>query len=64
MQVLYVNFHAFILRNISLETIYYDRYLKHISENQISERLNVIMLGIDTVSRNSFLRQMNKTRVG
>ena len=64
MQVLYVNFHAFIPRNISLQTIYHDRYLKHISENQISERLNVIMLGIDTVSRNSFLRQMNKTRVG
>ena len=29
-QVLYVNFHTFIPRNISLEIIYHDRYLKHI----------------------------------
>ena len=61
-QVLYVNFHAFIPRNVSLDTLRHDRYIKHVSDNHISERLNVIILGIDTVSRNTFLRQMNKTR--
>ena len=60
-QVMYVNFHAFIPRNISLDSLCNDRYNKHVSENNISERLNVIILGIDTVSRNTFLRQMNQT---
>ena len=60
-QILYVNFHAFIQRNASLESMYRERYSKHVSENRISEYLNVVLLGIDNVARNGFIRQMTKT---
>ena len=61
-QILYVNFHAFIPRNASLDSMYHDRYTKHVSVNRISEHLNVVLLGIDSVSKNGFTRQMTKTK--
>ena len=59
---LYVNFHVFFPRNASLESIYRERHSKHVSENRITVHLNVVLLGIDNVARNGFIRQMTKTR--
>ena len=58
----YTYFHSFIPRNKSADVLFHNRYIKHISENHITERLNVIMLAIDSLSRLTFIRQMKKTR--
>ena len=60
--VAYVNFHSFIPRNITVEKINKEKFVRHAVNNKITERLNVMMIGIDSVSRLSFLRQMVKTR--
>ena len=60
--MVYTNFHAFIPRNQSARAVYKDRFIRHAVRNKITERLNVMMIGIDSVSRLSFLRQMVKTR--
>lgn len=58
----YNNFHAFIQRNDSLDSILHDRLLRHVVREGITERLNVMMIGMDSVSRLSFIRQMVKTK--
>ena len=60
--VKYINFHAFIPRNQTAKIVYKERFIRHAVNNKITERLNVIMIGIDSVSRLSFLRQMLKTQ--
>lgn len=59
----YVNFHAFILPiNKALNKIYNERLIKHVMKEKVTERLNVMMIGMDSVSRLSFIRQMVKTK--
>ena len=58
----YTYFHSFIPRNKSADVLFHKRYVKHITENPTAERLNVIMLGIDSLSRLTSVRQMKKTR--
>ncbi|XP_045160602.1 uncharacterized protein LOC123525542 [Mercenaria mercenaria] len=60
--IVYVNFHAFILPNRTLDKIYNERIIKHVMKEKITERLNVMMIGMDSVSRLSFMRQMVKTK--
>lgn len=60
--VVYTNFHAFVPRNQTAKIIYKERFIQHAVNNKVTERLNVMMIGIDSVSRLSFLRQMIKTR--
>ncbi|XP_052777656.1 uncharacterized protein LOC128214974 [Mya arenaria] len=59
---IYNNFHAFIQRNDSLDSMLKDKLLRHIVRDKITERLNVMMIGMDSVSRLSFNRQMVKTK--
>lgn len=61
-KMVYTNFHAFIQRNTSLDKVYRDRLIKHAVRDRITEQLNVMVLGMDSVSRLSFMRQMVKTR--
>ena len=60
--VQYKYYHSFFPRNKSADVLFHKRYIKHISENPTTERLNVIMLGIDSLSRLTSVRQMKKTR--
>lgn len=61
-KMVYTNFHAFIQRNQSLDAMYKERLIKHVMKDKLSEQLNVVMVGMDSVSRLSFRRQMVKTR--
>ena len=58
----YVNFHAFIQPNKSASHELRSLFLQHAVTDKITEPLNVVMLGMDSVSRLSFMRQMVKTR--
>ena len=60
--VKYTNFHAFVPRNLTTEKVKKEKFVRHAVYNKITERLNVMMIGIDSVSRLSFLRQMVKTK--
>lgn len=59
---IYFNFHAFIQPNQTAGMLYKERYMKHVLKEKVTERLNVMMIGMDSVSRLSFIRQMVKTR--
>lgn len=61
-KMVYTNYHAFIQRNKSMDALYEKRLVQHAVRDKITEQLNVIMLGMDSVSRLSFIRQMVKTR--
>ena len=61
-RMVYTNFHAFIQRNTSLDAILHERLIKHAVKDKITEQLNVMVLGMDSVSRLSFKRQMVKTK--
>ncbi|KAL4235829.1 hypothetical protein ACF0H5_004219 [Mactra antiquata] len=59
----YVNFYGFIQHvNQSINASYDKQFRRHIERDKIKERLNVIMIGMDSVSRLSFIRQMLKSR--
>lgn len=58
----YVNFHGFIQRNETMDNIYNERVIRHVARGKMKEQMNVIMIGMDSVSRLSFIRQMVKTR--
>ena len=57
--MIYANFHAFILRKPEVEL---RCNLKSAEKSAPKERLNVITLGVDSVSRLNFIRQMSMTR--
>ncbi|XP_060571139.1 uncharacterized protein LOC132729394 isoform X2 [Ruditapes philippinarum] len=59
---IYTNFHAFILPNRTLDKIYKTKLINHVMKEKVTERLNVMMIGMDSVSRLSFIRQMVKTK--
>ncbi|KAH3801315.1 uncharacterized protein LOC127839921 [Dreissena polymorpha] len=59
---IYNNFHAFIQRNASMDSVYKERFLKHVIRDKITEKLNIMMIGMDSVSRLSFIRQMVETK--
>lgn len=59
----YINFHAFIQpMNKTKTKLYNERFIKHVIRKKVTERLNVLMVGMDSVSRLSFIRQMVKTK--
>lgn len=60
--LLYSNFHAFIIPKPDIEAEYKHRFVEHIMDNKPEETLSVLMIGIDSVSRLNFMRQMPKTR--
>ncbi|KAK6172780.1 hypothetical protein SNE40_016372 [Patella caerulea] len=60
--VIYSNYHAFILpQPIRLQQLK-TRFTKHKEENKPRETLNVLMIGVDSVSRLNHIRTMPKTR--
>ncbi|KAK6172782.1 hypothetical protein SNE40_016374 [Patella caerulea] len=60
--VIYSNYHAFILpQPIRLQKLN-NRFSKHKEENKPRETLNVLMIGVDSVSRLNHIRNMPKTR--
>lgn len=59
---IYTNFHAFAQSNTDLYSMSRHRWRKHTRENNITRPLNVMLIGLDSVSRLAFIRNMNKTR--
>ncbi|KAK2186220.1 hypothetical protein NP493_210g03014 [Ridgeia piscesae] len=59
--MIYANFHAFVLRKPEVERRC-DRKSTERSAHVRKENLNVIALGVDSVSRLNFIRQMSRTR--
>ena len=59
--MIYANFHAFVLRKPEVERRC-DRKSAERSAHARKENLNVIALGVDSVSRLNFIRQMSRTR--
>ena len=59
--MIYANFHAVVLRKPEVERRC-DRKSAEQSTHAPKERLNVITLGVDSVSRLNFIRQMSLTR--
>ena len=60
--VFYVNFHAFILPKQSVESRCRSAKAKHPHLTQKHGWLNVLTLGVESVSRLNFMRQMPMTR--
>nr|KAG5692201.1 hypothetical protein BaRGS_008747 [Batillaria attramentaria] len=60
--VISTTFHAFILPKEDLERRCHQRLKKHLRRNNPREILNVQMVGVDSVSRLNFMRQMPRTR--
>ncbi|XP_014778566.2 uncharacterized protein LOC106875097 [Octopus bimaculoides] len=61
--LMYSNFHSFIIRDQNLvkrRTKYFHKYQKR--NPNIKEKFNVLMIGVDSVSRLNFIRQMKNTR--
>ena len=59
---IYDNCHAAVVKNQSVERIASELFEKFVSLDQPSETLNIILLGIDSVSRLNFMRFMPKTK--
>lgn len=60
--IISTTFHAFILPKEELERRCHLRLRNHVRKNRPSEVLNVQMIGVDSVSRLNFMRQMPRTR--
>ncbi len=60
--LIYTNFHAFVLPKPGVEKKCDQRYRTFIQEKNPSETLNLLVIGVDSVSRLNFMRQMPKTR--
>ncbi|CAI9729801.1 XP_029643096.1uncharacterized protein LOC115217513 [Octopus vulgaris] len=61
--LMYSNFHSFIIRDQNLvkrRTKYFRKYQKR--NPNVKEKFNVLMIGVDSVSRLNFIRQMKNTR--
>ncbi|XP_053380737.1 uncharacterized protein LOC123548074 [Mercenaria mercenaria] len=59
---LYFNFHAFVQNNVHLYNMFKRRLEMHLKEKVLKKYMNVMLVGIDSLSRLSFMRQMVKTR--
>ena len=60
--VMSTNFHAFILPKIDVDTRCHSRIRQHALHFRPAEIINVLMIGVDSVSRLNFIRQMPRTR--
>ena len=60
--MIYTNFHAFVHVNESFYSGKVKQFTEFVDEVRPKETLNVLMVGIDSVSRLNFIRQMTKTR--
>ncbi|KAK6172781.1 hypothetical protein SNE40_016373 [Patella caerulea] len=61
-RVIYSNYHAFILQQPTRLQQLKTRFSKHNEENEPRETLNVVMIGVDSVSRLNLIRNMPTTR--
>jgi hypothetical protein len=59
---IYTNFYTFVFAKSKVEKRCKKRFQRHLKQNKVNERLNVVMLGVDSVSRLNFMRQMLETR--
>lgn len=60
--VIYVNFHAFILPKPEIEERYRRNFRRYNKAFNLKANLNVLMVGVDSVSRLNMIRQMPRTR--
>ena len=60
--MIYSNFHAFILKNEKREREYDQRFKTFHEKSNPKEAMNVLALGVDAMSRLNFMRQMPNTR--
>ncbi|PVD34583.1 hypothetical protein C0Q70_05859 [Pomacea canaliculata] len=60
--VIATNFHAFVLPKEEVERRCRLKHRKHLQRHRPREVLNVLMVGVDSVSRLNFMRQMPRTR--
>ena len=58
--MMYANFHPFILRKTEVEKRCKDAL--RVSSKPTHNRLNVLIIGVDSVSRLNYMRQLHKTR--
>ncbi|KAK3094709.1 hypothetical protein FSP39_005304 [Pinctada imbricata] len=59
---IYTNYHQFILLKDDVEARCSKSFQKHKNNKDLRETLNVIMIGVDSISRLNFMRYMQKTR--
>ena len=57
--IMYTNFHSFVLRDDSLVNHRLESSLK---VPPVKEKMNVLLIGVDSISRLNFIRQMPRTR--
>lgn len=60
--LMYTNFHAFIIRKEDVEKRCERRHERFLNEQQPKEVFNFLILGMDSISRLNFIRQMPATR--
>ncbi|KAL3868917.1 hypothetical protein ACJMK2_041670 [Sinanodonta woodiana] len=58
---IYINFHAFIHRSTTDSVVRSRRFIEYV-QSKTAETLNVLMIGIDSVSRLNSIRQLENTR--
>ena len=58
----YINVHTFIPKYKQLDSVFQTKFINHVVEDNITEHLNVIILGMDSVSRLAFIRHMKNTK--
>lgn len=57
--LMYTNFHSFILRDDNLVN---QRLNSLLSAPPVKEKMNILLIGVDSISRLNFIRQMPRTR--
>ena len=60
--MMYANFHAFIIEKEEVEIHCEDAFYAFTKQHKPTEQLSVILLGVDSVSRLNFIRHMRRTR--
>ncbi|XP_041356759.1 uncharacterized protein LOC121373967 isoform X1 [Gigantopelta aegis] len=59
---IYTNFHSIVIPKPEVEEQCDTRFRRYLKRHQPKEKLNVMMIGVDSVSRLNLMRQMPRTR--